>query len=144
MKIFKERFSNAGDFTFVFDGNFNTDSIKPLLEKYLGSLPSDSLKEQARNLNIHIPPGNIEAVARKGKEPQATVRLVISGNYTYSPETNIQLNGLSEILQIRLLDRLREKEGETYSPRVSVVYNKYPGEPIFLYYFLWMRTGKYR
>ena len=126
MKIFKERFSNAGDFTFVFDGNFNTDSIRPLLEKYLGSLPSNLTKEQARNLNIHIPPGKIEAVAKKGKEPQASVKLVISGNYTYSPESNIQLTGLSEILQFRLLDRLREKEGETYSPRVSVTYNKYP------------------
>jgi zinc protease len=126
MKIFKERFSNAADFTFIFDGNFTTDSIRPLLEKYLGSLPSDSLKEQARNLNIHIPPGKIEAIARKGREPQATVKLVISGNYNYSPESNIQLTALSEILQFRVLDRLREKEGETYSPRVSVVYNKYP------------------
>ena len=51
---------------------------------------------------------------------------MISGNYTYSPESNIQLTGLSEILQFRILDRLREKEGETYSPRVSVAYNKYP------------------
>jgi zinc protease len=126
MKIFKERFSNVADFTFVFDGNFNTDSIRPVLEKYLGSLPSDSLKEQARNLNIHIPPGKIEAIARKGKEPQATVKLVISGNYNYSPESNIQLTALSEILEFRLLDLLREKEGETYSPRVSVAYNKYP------------------
>ncbi|HEY2348309.1 MAG TPA: insulinase family protein [Puia sp.] len=126
LKIYKERFANAGDFTFVFDGNFNVDSIKPLLEKYLGSLPSTGQKEEARNLNIHIPPGKITAIAKKGKEPQASVRLVISGNYKYSPETNIQLTGLSEILEFRLLDRLREKEGETYSPRVSVVYNKNP------------------
>jgi len=126
LKIYKERFSNAGDFTFVFDGNFNVDSIKPLLEKYLGSLPSTGQKEEARNLNIHIPPGKITAIAKKGREPQASVRLVISGNYTYSPETNIQLTGLSEILQFRILDRLREKEGETYSPRVSVSFNKYP------------------
>jgi zinc protease len=126
MKIYKERFANAGEFTFVFDGNFNVDSIRPLLEKYLGSLPSNSKKEQARNLNIHIPPGKIEAIARKGKEPQATVKLVISGDYKYSPETNIQLTALSEILEYRILDRLREKEGETYSPRVSVTYNKYP------------------
>jgi len=126
MKIYKERFSNAGDFTFVFTGNINTDSIRPLLKKYLGSLPSTSKKEQARNLNIHIPPGKIEAIAKKGKEPQATVRLVISGNYKYAPETNMQLTALSEILQFRILDRLREKEGETYSPRVSVTYNKNP------------------
>ena len=74
LKIYKERFANAGDFTFVFDGNFKMDSIRPLLEKYLGSLPSTSKKEQARNLNIHIPPGKIEAIAKKGKEPQATVQ----------------------------------------------------------------------
>lgn len=126
LKIYKERFANAGDFTFVLVGNFNTDSIRPLLEKYLGSLPSTGNKEHPRDLNIHIPKGKIAAIARKGKEPQATVRLVISGDYKYSPETNMQLTALSEILQFRLLDRLREKEGETYSPRVSVSYNKYP------------------
>ena len=126
LKIYKERFANAGEFTFVFDGNFNIDSIRPLLEKYLGSLPASSKKEQARNLNIHIPPGKIEAIVRRGKEPQASVQMVISGDYKYSPETNIQLTALSEILEYRVLDRLREKEGETYSPRVSVTYNKYP------------------
>ena len=89
-------------------------------------MPSDSRRDSARNLNIHIPPGKIEAIARKGKEPQATVRLVISGDYRYSPESNMQLTALSEILQFRILDRLREKEGETYAPRVSVIYNKYP------------------
>ncbi len=126
IRFYKERFANAGGFTFVFTGNFKIDSIRPLLEKYLGSLPSSSIKEQARDLKIHIPKGKIEAIARKGKEPKATVRLVISGDYKYSPESNIQLKALSQILEFRLLDRLREKEGETYSPNVRVNYNKYP------------------
>ncbi len=126
MKIYQERFSNAGDFTFIFDGNFKVDSIRPLLEKYLGSLPSASQKETARDLNIHIPAGIISATAQKGKDPKAVVRLVISGDYTYSPEANMQLNALSQILQIRITDRLREKEGGTYSPNVRVSYNKYP------------------
>ena len=126
IRFYRERFANAGDFTFVFDGNFIVDSIRPLLEKYLGSLPSSSIKEHARDLKIHIPAGKIEAIARKGKEPKATVRLVISGDYKYAPETNIQLRALSQILEFRLLDRLREKEGETYSPNVRVNYNKYP------------------
>ncbi|HTB23717.1 MAG TPA: insulinase family protein [Puia sp.] len=126
IRFYKERFANAGGFTFVFTGNFKIDSIRPLLEKYLGSLPTSSIKEQARDLKIHIPKGKIEAIARKGKEPKATVRLVISGDYKYSPESNIQLRALSQILEFRLLDRLREKEGETYSPNVRVNYNKYP------------------
>jgi zinc protease len=126
MKIYQERFANAGDFTFIFDGNFNTDSIRPLVEKYLGSLPSNSQKEVARDLHIHIPTGIITATAKKGKDPKAIVRLVISGDYKYSPETNMQLTALSEILQFRITDRLREKEGGTYSQGVRVAYNKYP------------------
>ncbi|MDP4211881.1 MAG: insulinase family protein [Bacteroidota bacterium] len=126
LAIYRERFANAGNFTFLFTGNFAVDSIRPLLEKYLGSLPSTGKKEEARDLKIHIPTGVREAIARKGKEPKATVRLVISGDYTYSPENNIQLTALSEILQFRITDRLREKEGGTYSPSVRVSYNKYP------------------
>jgi zinc protease len=124
--IYKERFANAGDFTFIFDGNFNIDSIRPLLEKYLGSLPGARNKEEARDLGIHIPKGKIETTAYKGKEPKATVRLVVSGDYHYSPETNMQLTALSEILQFRITDRLREKEGGAYSPGVNVSYNKFP------------------
>jgi zinc protease len=126
MRIYKERFANAGDFTFVFDGKFNIDSLRPLLEKYLGSLPSNGQKTLARDLHIHIPPGHIVATAKKGKDPKAIVRLVISGEYQYSPESNIQLTALSEILQFRITDRLREKEGGTYSPSARVAYNKYP------------------
>lgn len=126
LKIYRERFANAGDFTFVFVGNFNVDSIKPLLETYLGSLPATGEKEEARDLHIQIPPGKIVAIAKKGKEPQAMVRLVVSGNYSYSPENNIQITALSQILQFRILDRLREKEGETYSPHVTVTFHKNP------------------
>ncbi len=126
LSIYKERFANAAGFTFLFTGNFNTDSIKILLEKYLGSLPGNSNREEARDLKIHIPSGKIVAIARKGKEPKATVRLVISGDYQYSPENNVQLTALSEILQFRILDRLREKESGAYSPNVHVSYNKNP------------------
>jgi zinc protease len=38
----------------------------------------------------------------------------------------MQLKALADILQFRVIDRLREQEGETYSPNVRVTYNKYP------------------
>ncbi len=126
LSIYKERYANAGDFTFLFSGNFDLDSIRPLLEKYLGSLPASPLKEEARDLKIHIPTGKIEATVYRGKESKASVRLVISGDYHYNPENNMQLTALSEIVQFRITDRLREKEGGAYSPGVRVSYNKYP------------------
>lgn len=123
---YKERFADASGFTFVFVGNFKPDSIKALLEQYLGALPSLNKKEKARDLGMHIPAGEITKKIFRGSENKALVRLVFSGDYEYSPINNLLLNALGEVLQIKLLQHLREEEGEVYSPTVQTTYNKYP------------------
>jgi zinc protease len=125
-EIFKERFANAGDQTFVLVGNFNTDSIRPLLELYLGALPATGKTEQARDLGIHIPGGRLNKYVYKGKENKAMVNLVISGGYAYSDSHNLELTALCQILQIKLEEHLREDEGEVYSPSVKSSVNEYP------------------
>src|SRR6201999_3205483 len=62
----------------------------------------------------------------RGKENKASVRLVISGDYDYSAQNNLSLRALSDILQIKVLQHLREDEGQVYSPQVQVSYGKYP------------------
>lgn len=124
--IYKERFADASDFTFTFTGNFDKEKIKPLLETYLGSLPSLQRREQANDLGIRAPKGEIEKKVYKGKEPKATVRLVFSGDYTFNEGNNIQLGALAEVLNIKLIERLRELEGGVYSPSVKSNYSKYP------------------
>ncbi len=124
--IYKERFSDASGFTFVFVGNFKPDSLLPLLELYLGSLPSLHKNEQARDLGIHVPEGQLIHNVYKGREDKALVRLLITGNYQYSPADNQKIHALGQILQIKMLQQLREQESEVYSPSVQTVYNKYP------------------
>jgi len=124
--IYKERFANASNFTFTFTGSIDTNTIKPLLEKYLGSLPSTGSHETAKDLGIHIPAGRIEKTVNKGSEPKSTVILVFSGKFDYNPEKNIQLNALKEALEIRLLERLREDESGVYSPGVYASSSKLP------------------
>ncbi len=124
--IYKDRFSDAGGFTFVFVGSFNIDSLRPLLEKWLGSLPSLSRHETARDLGIHIPAGQLTKKVYKGSEDKATVRMVFSGDYTFTAENNLELAALKEVLAIKITQHLREDESEVYSPSVQVVYNKYP------------------
>jgi zinc protease len=125
-RIFKERFSDASGFTFAFVGSFSVDSIRPLIEKYIASLPSTHAGEQARDLGIHIPAGVINKIVYKGTEPKATVLLVLSGAFDYSMKNVIQLDALKECLEIRLLQRLREDESGVYSPSVRVNTNKFP------------------
>lgn len=124
--LYRERFADASGFTFVFTGNFDIATIEPLLEQYLGSLPSLNRKEKPRDLGTHIPAGQLVKIVRGGTEDKAMVRLVFSGDYAYSPVNNTRMNALSQILQIKLLERLRESEGEVYSPAVQFMYNKLP------------------
>ena len=48
LAFYKDRFADASDFTFVFVGSFDLPTIKPLVERYLGSLPSLHRKEAGR------------------------------------------------------------------------------------------------
>ncbi|MDB5004405.1 MAG: ptrA 1 [Mucilaginibacter sp.] len=124
--IYQESFADAANFTFTFVGSFSADTIKPLLEKYLGSLPSINKHEEAKDLHIHVPEGEIEKTVYKGTEPKATVLLVYAGKFDYSQVEKIALDALKETLEIRLLERLREEESGVYSPAVYVSTNKYP------------------
>jgi zinc protease len=124
--IYKERFADAANFTFTFVGSIDTNTIKPLLEKYLGSLPSTNSHELARDLGIHIPAGKIEKTVYKGNEQQSTVLLIFSGKFDYSAPNNVKLDALKEALEIRLLQRLREDESGVYSPSVSKQISKFP------------------
>lgn len=124
--IYKERFADASDFTFTFVGSFKPEEIKPLLEQYLAALPSTARKEQAKDLGIYAPAGKLTKTVYKGQEDKATVRLYFSGDYTYSEENNNQLSALAEVLQIKLIERLREEESGVYSPGAFVNYSKYP------------------
>ncbi|WP_069658595.1 M16 family metallopeptidase [Arcticibacter eurypsychrophilus] len=126
LTVYKDRFADAGDFTFSFVGNFDIEKIKPLLEQYLGSLPTTKRVEEARDLNISAPLGLVEKKVYKGQEPKATVRLVFGGYYTYNTENNNQIDALAEVLQIKLIDRLREEESGVYSPGARASYTKYP------------------
>ncbi|HEV2355253.1 MAG TPA: insulinase family protein [Puia sp.] len=124
--IYKERFSDASDFTFTFVGNLDTGAIKPLLEKYLGGLPSTNRSATARDLGIHIPAGRIIKNVYKGSEPKSTVVMVFSGPFDYNPLNEVKMDALKETLEIRLLQRLREEESGVYSPGVFDNTTKYP------------------
>jgi len=124
--IYQDRFADASDFTFVFVGSFKPEEIKPMLQKYLGSLPGNNRKESARDLGIKIPGGKIDKKVYKGQEPKASVRLVFSGDYTWSQKHNNQLDALAEVLSIKLIERLREDEGGVYGVGARASYSKFP------------------
>jgi zinc protease len=117
--FYKDRFADASDFTFVFVGNVDTTTLKPLVEKYLASLPSIGRKESWRDTGGAPPKGVVLREVRKGTELKANTIIDFSGPCVYSPENRFALRALTTLVQMRLNETLREKLGGTYSPNVS-------------------------
>jgi len=126
--FYKERFADAAAFTFVFVGNFNIDSIRPLLEMYLGGLPSTHKNEEAKDLGIRTPEGRYTKIVKAGSEDKASVQILLSGKYDYNSVNNLLLYTAGEVLELKLLRDIREKEAEVYSPSVKTGESREPEE----------------
>jgi zinc protease len=126
ISFYQSRFANAGDFTFTFVGNFKVEEIKPLLALYLGGLPSTGITENFKQLGLEPLSGAMTKKVYKGLEDKANVTLLYHGSYNYSDKENLQLDALKAILDIKITERLREKESGVYSPGVGVNYNDEP------------------
>ena len=119
LAFYKDRFADASGFTFVFVGNVDTLTLKPLVEKYIGSLPSSGRKENFRDNGITPPKGIVERVVHKGVEPKANTLIEFTGACTYTPENRLAMRAMIELFQIKLNETLREQLGGTYSPNAG-------------------------
>lgn len=117
--FYRQRFADAGDFTFALVGNFTLDSIKPLVEKYLASLPSSGRVEQARDVGARPPTGVVQKTVRRGSEPKSQTQIVFSGPFEYNRDNRYALQSLVEVLDIKLRELLREDMGGTYGVSIS-------------------------
>jgi zinc protease len=118
--FFKDRFADAGDFTFVFVGNVVPDSLKPLVEKYIATLPTKGRKESWKAVTPTLPRTVIQKTVRKGTEPKAATVMTFTGPFVFTPENRFALRALTDVFQIKLNETLREQLGGTYSPSVGV------------------------
>jgi zinc protease len=125
-EIYTERFADASDFTFVFVGSFTLEQMRPLVERWLATLPATNRGERWRDTGIRPPSGVIEKTVRKGMEPKASTLVLFSGTAPFSPETRYQLRALGEYLELRLLENLREALGGTYSVSVGAQAERLP------------------
>jgi zinc protease len=128
LAVYRDRFADASEFTFVFVGNIDTTAIKPLVERYIASLPSTHRKESWRDIGMDYPRGVIHRDVHKGSDEKSQTQIVFSGPFHYTRHDVYMLSALVDVLQIRLRDRLREQLGGTYSVGVSANPTPYPRE----------------
>ncbi len=126
LAFYKDRFADASDFTFYFVGSFDEATIKPLVERYLGALPSLKRKETWKDIGVKDLSGIVEKRVEKGIEPKSRATIVFGGPFVFDQERRIEMRAMSEILQTRLLEVVREELGGTYSITAAFGYTKFP------------------
>jgi zinc protease len=126
--FYEERFADASDFTFVFVGAIDLDVMRPLVEQYLGSLPTVERMDGPVDLDIDPPLGHIEKTVRAGVEPQSQTRIAFTGPFDYTAQNRVGMRVMAQALELRLRERMREDLGGTYSVRVNGGYAQIPEE----------------
>lgn len=125
-EFYRNAFSNAADFKFFFVGNFEIETITPLIEKYLGSLTTNDKKSNWIDRNIKFPDGITQAIVNKGTEPKSMVGLMVKNDFDYNIKNRFELQMLIKILSIRLRENMREDQGGVYGVQVQQNAALYP------------------
>lgn len=128
LEIYKDRFADTGDFTFIFVGNFDPDKIKSLIENYIGGLPVINRDETWDTSTYEFPSGIKECIIRKGIEPKSRNSITFSGDFEWTSENRFIARSMLDVLRIKLRERIREDLSGTYGVSVSGSFERYPKE----------------
>jgi len=125
--VYKDRFSDPGDFTFQFVGKINPEVIKPLIEKYLASLPSEKRVQGFRDNGIRPPKGEVKRDFRhESKTPRTSVYVNYNGDGKFTTDDRVLGAAIRHILELRYVESIREEEGGAYTIGVQFNLSKYP------------------
>jgi zinc protease len=120
LRFYRERFGDASRLTFVIVGAFTPSAIRPLVTRYLASLPSAWTASRVFDAYDDAPGGR--AVLRRAllSEPRAESFAMYRGSIVFDRDSLYALQSLADVLQLRLMERLRESLGGTYGVSVQV------------------------
>ncbi|MDE6266322.1 MAG: insulinase family protein [Muribaculaceae bacterium] len=119
IELSKKMTANAADYTFVFVGNIDMDTFRPLVEQYIATLPVDaaaSLTNTKVNPDLLPVAGKINSeFSTKMETPQTWTSIMVTANIPYTDKNRRVAYIAGQILGNHLLDKVREEMGATYS-----------------------------
>ena len=116
LQIAKERFQNAAQFTFVFTGNFDEETIRPLIAQYIASLPAGKKKAEDFKEVITLAKGEVVNQFKvKTESPKATAREMWYAEMPYTLDNIVKIDAVGQVLSMIYLKTIREDESAAYS-----------------------------
>lgn len=128
MEIYKERFSDASGMEFVFVGSFKEENLIPLIEKYIAGLPVTGKKFSYVDNKVRAVQGKKTLLYKKGSAPKSFILKGYWGEIPYNSYTSLLAQAVTEVLNIRIIEELREKIGGIYGGGIGGGLSKTPYE----------------
>lgn len=126
-KVYKERISNASDFTFVFVGDFKEERMLALAKKYLGSIPGNGTTETPVDHKGRPAIGKTEVhITKEMQTPQSTIQVFLNGDMEYTRKNSLMMYMIAQLLNKKYMDHVREEEGGSYGVNVGSSLQKLP------------------
>lgn len=114
VEIYKDIFGNAYGLHFTLVGNIDVNKLKPLLELYIASIPARPKENKFTDEGLRPVKGILETTINKGAARQSVVQVVFKGGASYSREEELKIQMLSEVLNIKIVEQLREEMSGIY------------------------------
>ncbi len=131
--IYLDRFNDASDFEFFIIGDVKAEALKPLLEKYIASIPTKNTKEKWQDNSVSwINNSTDKDIYLKMEDPKSSVRIAFKNEMDFSLKNQFLARTLKDVLQLRLTETLREQEGGTYGAGVYSSLTRRPVEQVSL------------
>jgi zinc protease len=125
--IYLDRFRDPGNFTFLFVGNISPADAKPMVEKYLASLPAAKRKEVYKDNNVRPPTGKVCIDFEKESiTPRTSVYINYTNSSPYTLHDLVYNDLLTQVLQDECTATLRGKKAGVYGVNVSKSVKRLP------------------
>jgi zinc protease len=116
LQIAKERTANAAAYTFTIIGNYDEATIRPLIEQYIGSLPSQKKIEKSSNVETDYKNVVINSFKNKAETPKAiAVMHWYSKDIPHTLENTVKASIAGQILSMEYLKKIREDASAAYT-----------------------------
>ena len=117
--IYKKLYPDGNSFRFTFVGNIDPETLKPLVEKYIGSIPASKKPMTFADDKAYPVKGEVtEDFSTPMQQPKVSVNYTFTGDMDYSLENKAALSFLTQALNSRYLVSIREEKGGTYGVQV--------------------------
>ena len=117
-EVFATLFSNGGNFTYTFVGNVDLETLRPLVERYIGSLPTAKKALKYVDDGVRYKTG-VNDFKAPMQQPKVSVARIFTGKAPATLKNRLTMTFLTQALNSRYLISIREEKGGTYGVRVS-------------------------